>query len=131
MFFGTLSSLARTPLVGELSAVDTDSMDAFIQRMSSMVIGKYNSTSMEKQTDDGKNDRQEQFDKQQRRRLSAPDMRRRGVLNDRVETISNQKGLSTEHIDANEMFARLNSTGFRRRHGYSMGESTVLSFRFA
>ena len=104
-------------------------MDAFIQRMSSMVIGKTNSTSMDKQTDGGKNDRQEQFNNQQRRRLSAPDMRRRGILNDRVQTILNQKGLSTEHINAEDMFARLNSTGFRRRHGNSIGKSTTVSFR--
>lgn len=91
------------------------------------MIGKTNSTSMDKPTDGSRNDRQERFDNQQRRRLSAPDMRRRAVLNDRVQTILNQKGLSTEHINAEEMFARLNATGFRRRHGHSIGEFTAAS----
>ena len=71
-------------------------MESFFQRMSSIVLRSNTKEDME--TEDDESERQRQFRHLQERRRSAPDIRRRGLLNERLLRTANQKGTSEEQI---------------------------------
>ncbi|CAF1113983.1 unnamed protein product [Adineta steineri] len=69
-------------------------MESFFQRMSSIVLRSNTKEDM----DEEDNERRRHFRHLQERRRSAPDIRRRGLLNDRLVRIPDQKGTSEEQI---------------------------------
>ncbi len=69
-------------------------MESFFQRMSSIVLRNNN----KEDSEEDENEKQRQFQYLQQRRRSAPDIHRRGVLNDRLVRIPDHKGTSEEQI---------------------------------
>ena len=71
-------------------------MESFFQRMSSIVL--QNKDKEDEDLDENETFRQQHFRHLQERRRSAPDIRRRGVVSERLGRVLDQKGTSEEQI---------------------------------
>lgn len=85
-------------------------MEAFFQRMSSIVL--QNKDKEDEDFDENETFRQQHFRHLQERRRSAPDIRRRGIVTERLGRILDHKGASEEQIPTQFSPAPVH----RRRH---------------
>lgn len=91
------------------------SMESFFQRISAMMI-KHDDSSFEHQTESIEHERQQ-------RRLSAPDIRRRVLFNDRSPIRSNSKVTSSDPLPTDQLMTYFNIPFFRRHPSQSIGKS--------
>ena len=84
-------------------------MESFFRRMSS-IIRRHSNQSDHSETNDDNHEQQVRFRQMQRRQFSAPDVRRRTNLIDRISTEFSRRFTLFEQVNSSKLITKMNTT---------------------